>query len=198
LVSNDGKVQQKYVAEVKRLFQLLDLDMTLVDALIDWMDKDDVPYGVGGAEDSAYYSKDYKIKNARLDNWSELKLIVGFTPDVLKRLQDVATVRPSSSASIININTAQPLVLRAIFSTMSALDEETLFADRPYEKVSDATNNQPWKQGNNLSRLKVFSDTFMLRTHAMFGRANVREEYVLSRNGQNVTLLSRERLGWQF
>jgi general secretion pathway protein K len=125
-------------------------------------------------------------------------LIIGFTPDVLKRLQQVATVRPSTGASIININTAQPLVLRAIFSTMTALDEETLFADRPYEKVSDATNNQPWKQGNNLSRLKVFSDTFMLRTHAMFGRANVREEYVLSRNGQNVTLLSRERLGWQF
>jgi len=198
LVDNNGNVQPKHVTEVKQLFNLLDLDNTLVDALVDWMDKNDVPYGVGGAEDSAYYSKDYKIKNARLDNWSELKLIAGFTPKVLKKLETVATVHPSTGSSIININTANPLVLRAIFPNMTIADEENLFADRPYDKLSDAINNQPWKQGGDLSRLKVFSDTFMLRTHAMFGRANVREEYVLSRKGQTVTLLSRERLGWQF
>ncbi len=198
LVDNNGNVQPKHVTEVKRLFDLLELDNTLVDALVDWMDKNDVPYGAGGAEDSAYYSKDYKIKNARLDNWSELKLIAGFTPKVLKKLETVATVFPSTGSSIVNINTTNPLVLRAIFPDMSKLDEQAFFEERPYESVTTAISNQPWRQGGDLSRLKVFSDTFMLRTHAMFGRANVREEYVLSRNGQTVTLLSRERLGWQF
>jgi len=198
LVDNDGVVQPDSVKEVKRLFSLLDLDQTLVDALVDWMDENDIPYGVGGAEDSTYYSKDYKIKNARLDNFSELKLIYGFNAVIVKKLKTVATVRPSSGITDININTAAPLVLRALFRSMLALDEEGLFENRPYDKLSDAINNQPWKQGGNLSRLKVASDAFMLRTHAMFGRANVREEYILSRNGQTVTLLSRERLGWQF
>ncbi len=198
LVDANGKVISTHVTEVKNLFRLLDLNLDLVDALIDWMDKDDIPYGIGGAEDSAYYSKDYKIKNNHLDNWSELKLIYGFDTKVLKALEHVATVRPSTGTTTININTAQPFVLRAIFIKMTATDEENLFADRPYTKLSDGINNQTWKQNVSLSRLKVASDAFMLRTHAMFGRANVREEYILSRNGQTITLLSRERLGWQF
>ncbi|MDX8381566.1 MAG: type II secretion system minor pseudopilin GspK [Ghiorsea sp.] len=198
LIDASGNVQPTHVTEVKALFLLLELDDTLVDALVDWLDKDDVPYGVGGAEDSAYYSKDYKIKNNHLDNWSELKLISGFTAETLKVLKTVAAVRPSIGATSININTAEPLVLRALFTQMTAADEEAFFTDRPYDKLTDAINNQTWKQNDKLSRLKVYSDAFMLRTHAMFGRANVREEYILSRNGQNVTFLSRERLGWQF
>jgi len=198
LIDASGNVQPTHVTEVKALFRLLDLDDTLVDGLVDWLDKDQVPYGIGGAEDSAYYSKDYKIKNAQLDNWSELKLIIGFNAKILNILQKVVTVQPSLGSTNININTAQPFVLRAIFTQMTAADEETFFADRPYDKLTDALNTQIWKQGANLSRLKVYSDGFMLRTHAMFGRANVREEYILSRNGQIVTLLSRERLGWQF
>ncbi len=198
LVNNQGVVQQDKVKEVKRLFSLLDLDETLVDALVDWMDNNDIPYGVGGAEDSSYYAKDYKIKNARLDSWSELKLVQGFDADTLQLLKKVATVRPSSGNTAININTAAPLVLRAIFPDMTSMDEEAFFENRPYDTLTIALNQQPWRQGGNPSRLQVASDAFMLRTHAIFGRANVREEYVLSRNGPTVTLLSRERLGWQF
>jgi general secretion pathway protein K len=46
--------------------------------------------------------------------------------------------------------------------------------------------------------LSVGSDAFTLRTHASFGRAQVREEYLLLRTQQHVRLLWRERVGWQF
>ena len=197
LVGSSGVVNNDYVTQVKKLFNLLDLDPFLVDALVDWMDKDSLPYGIGGAEDSAYYDKDYKIKNARLDNWSELKLIRGFNSKILKRLQTVAIVRPSTGKTLININTANPFVLRALFPNMTQTDEENFFDDRPYSSTN-IINSQAWKTGGDLSRLSVFSNAFMLRTHAMFGRANVREEFLLSRNGQTVSLRSRERLGWQF
>lgn len=199
LVDSAGNIQPLHFNQLQRLFLLLELDSQLVNALADWMDKDSAPYGATGAEDSAYYDKDYKIKNARLDNWNELKLILGFDAEIIERLKVVATVRPSPSdgKSKININTAEPFVLMALFPEMQQLDEESFLENRPYDDTS-GINNQTWKTDGDVSRLKVGSDAFMLRTHAMFGRANVREEFLLSRNGQSVTLLSRERLGWQF
>lgn len=199
LVNDQGTVQSKHVEQLQRLFSYIGLDRYLVDALVDWMDKGDVPYGAGGAEDSAYYDKDYKIKNARLDNWSELKLIIGFDNDVLKKLATVATVRPSKNQgkTLININTAAPFVLMALFPKMNQDDEEVFFENRPYED-KNVINEQTWKTGGDIPRLSVYSDAFMLRTHALFGKADVREEFLLSRNGSQIKLISRERRGWQF
>ncbi len=199
LVNNQGAVQSKHVEQLQRLFSYVGLDRYLVEALVDWMDNDNIPYGAAGAEDSAYYDKDYKIKNTRLDNWSELKLIIGFDDNVLKKLATVATVRPATNngKTTININTAAPFVLMALFPKMNQNDEEIFFENRPYQDIN-TINNQPWKTGGDTSRLSVHSDAFMLRTHALFGKANVREEFLLSRNGSQIKLISRERRGWQF
>lgn len=204
LVDHNGNAKPKHIQQLVQLFNLLELDSNLVYPLVDWMDKNNIPSSAVGAEDSAYLDKDYKIKNKRLDSWSELKLIKGFDYETIKKLKTVACVIPSSSGNTrnrvkttININTAAPFVLRAIFPNMSQLDEQDFFDNRPYT-TKPTSASHAWTQGGDLSRLSVTSDTFMLRTHAMFGRANVREEYLLSRNGQTVTLLWRERLGWLF
>jgi len=197
LVDNNGVAIQKHVEQLQRLFTLLSIDNSLVDALVDWMDKDDRPYGTYGAEDAMYYDKDYKVKNARLDNLSELKLILGFKPNIIRRLKHVVCVHPSANGiSKININTAPADVLMALFPNMSKLDVEALAENLPYEDLN-SIKSLPWVAGGDLSRLSVGSDTFTLRTHASFGRAQVREEYLLLRTQQNVQLLWRERLGWQ-
>ncbi|MDQ6988246.1 MAG: type II secretion system minor pseudopilin GspK [Mariprofundaceae bacterium] len=199
LVNDAGVAQQAAVLELQRLFVLLEVDDALVHALVDWMDKDDVPYGAFGAEDSMYYAQDYKVKNARLDSWSELKLVLGFDKEILKTLQAVLTVRPAqhNGKTAININTTSVENMMAIFPNMNAIDAETFFESRPYEDTS-SINDLYWAEGGNLSRLSVSSDAFMVRTHALFGRANVREEYLLLRTGQVAHMIRRERLGWQF
>ena len=198
LVDNNGVAIQKHVEQLQRLFTLLSIDDGLVDALVDWMDKDDRPYGTFGAEDAMYYDKDYKVKNARLDNLSELKLILGFKPNIIRRLKHVVCVHPSTNngTSAININTAPADVLMAIFPNMTKLDIDSLAENLPYEDLS-SINSLPWVADGDLPRLSVGSDTFTLRTHASFGRAQVREEYLLLRTQQNIQLLWRERLGWQ-
>jgi len=198
LVDNQGVAIPKHVEQLKRLFTSLSIDSGLVDAMVDWMDKDDRPYGAFGAEDAMYYDKDYKVKNARLDNLSELRLILGFKPSIVRRLKHAVCVHPSNNGTTkININTAPTDVLMALFPNMSKLDVEALAENMPYENLN-SIKSLPWVAGGDLPRLSVGSDTFTLRTHASFGRVQVREEYLLLRTQQNVQLLWRERLGWQF
>lgn len=96
----------------------------------------------------------------------------------------------------ININTATPQVIMVPFPKMTNVDAEVLIESRPYEQMN-SLSNQSWIANGNLSRLSVFSDAFTLAAPPSFGRANVREEFLLSRTSQNTQLLSCKRLGWQ-
>jgi len=201
LVDDKGVIIQAHFTQLQELFFHLGIDSNLVNALADWMDKNDAPYGSTGAEDSSYYNKDYKVKNARLDNWSELKLIHGFDSEILAQLKTAAAVYPAKNngATPININTATAETLMALFPNMSALDVENIDLERPYASKSEMNLvNKTWAKDGDQNRLSVVSDTFMLRAHASFGQANVREEFLLSRSGSKVQLIRRERLGWQF
>ncbi len=198
LIDDKGAAQQKNIAQVKALFYSLEIEPSLVEPLVDWLDANDSPMGNTDAEDNGYYDKKYHVKNSRLDNWSELKLIMGFDAKTLEKLKNVATVRPSThnGQSRININTAPAEVLMALFPNMTQLDTKNIEESRPFENLNEV-KNEPWAKEGDFSRLSVSSDAFMVRTHASFGRANVREEYLLSRVGKNTTLIWRERLGWQ-
>jgi len=199
LVDDKGQVRPDELAVMKRLFSFLELDPGLVDALVDWMDVDDRPYGSNGAEDAAYYDSLYRVKNVRLDRWDELRLIRGFEARVLTRLAEAVVVRsvPSGSGvTAVNINTAGKVVLMALFEKMTDVDAEAMITGRPYADVAAAIANQPWVVGVNTARLSVSSDVFMVRTEARFGRAVLREEYMLLRQPEKMALLTRERLAW--
>lgn len=198
LVDGNGKVQNKEVIIARRLFSVLELDPNLVDALVDWMDADDRPQSSAGAEDAAYYDQAYRVKNAGLDRWDELSLIRGFDGETVSEIADHMVVRQVAKAGLtsININTVSRAVLLALFPKITDVDAEDWIAGRPYADVATALANQHWAVGVNTSRLSVTSDTFMVRTEARFGRAIMREEFMLLRQSETLTLLSRERLHW--
>jgi len=87
LVDKNGLAKPLFETSIKALFTQLDLDASLVDALIDWMDRDSQTHGSNGAEDSSYYDRDYHVKNARLDRWHELLLIRGFDAKTVAALE---------------------------------------------------------------------------------------------------------------
>ncbi|HMO25046.1 MAG TPA: type II secretion system protein GspK, partial [Tepidisphaeraceae bacterium] len=78
------------------------IDPELADALVDWIDEDDVATGIGGAESSYYLglSEPYTAKNAALETLDELAMVRGFTHAVLygdpSRSQSQSTLQFSS------------------------------------------------------------------------------------------------------
>lgn len=198
LVSDQGVADEYSVEAAKRLLLELELEATLIDALVDWMDADDRPSGIGGMESSAYYDRPYRVKNARLDRWDELRMVAGFKSEILKVLQEVAMVRPvtTGTKTLVNINTASKPVLKMYFPRMTDVDAEAVIENRPYTDLS-SVNTEAWVAAGRFERLSVRSDMFILHAEASFGHVNWKEDYLLERKGGKLSLIWRERRIWQ-
>ncbi len=200
LVDDAGKAKPDAVGIARRLFSLLELDDALVDALVDWMDKDDQPTGGGGAEKDAYFDLPYRIKNARLDRFQELKLVKGFDRATLDRLKEVACVRPALAGgkTPININTASAEVLQAVFPNMREADAAAVVADRGETPFTTTAPLIKAPSGNKVdaARLAVVSDAFIVRSHAEFGSVRWHEEQLISRQGKKFACIYRQQEGW--
>lgn len=197
LVDQKGMVQADVEASVKLIFQHLQLDRSLVNRLIDWIDQDSTPYGADGAEEAAYYDSPYKVKNSRLERWRELHFIKGFDEKIVTKLESYFVVRssPESGKSMVNVNTTPAAVLMAIFPLMTDVDAQAFIESRPYSVVN--VSDQPWGKGVNVQgRLSTTSDLFMVRTEARFGRVALREQFMVSRLGEALRLEAREKLEW--
>jgi len=113
------------------LVQRLGIDPTLVGAVIDWIDVDDIPTGSGGAESSYYrgLEKAYIARNGAMETIAELRLIKGFTDEILLKLGarrvggivDPATnlyftalPLPQGGGWRVNLNTAPPPILNSL------------------------------------------------------------------------------------
>jgi len=198
LVNDQGIADPYSVAQVQRLFALLNLDSNLVGALVDWMDADSKPFSAGGIEADGYYDRGYSIKNARLDRWDELRMVIGFDAKTVQALKNIVTVRPvyAGVKTLVNINTANKLVLQMLFPAMSDADADAMIQGRPYKDIA-AIQHQPWASGGDLARLSVRSDMFFLHAQASFGHVNWKENYLLARKSGRLNLVWRERIIWQ-
>lgn len=88
----------------------------------DWIDSDDQP-GENGAEKSHYtiQSPPYDCHNGRMDRAEELMLVKGMTAGIFAGIADRITVYGTNSG--VNINTADPVVLRALARTRKDTQE---------------------------------------------------------------------------
>ncbi len=132
--TGSSDVQQKKVNRVKRLFELLRVNPTLVDALIDWMDQDEVPQPSGA--ESLYYQSlrpPYRCANERLAGLGDLRLIKGFTPEIIERITPYVTVFPQDGGTPMNINTADPIVLQTLDPAVTQSVALEIVQGRPYK-----------------------------------------------------------------
>ncbi|MDP2227623.1 MAG: type II secretion system minor pseudopilin GspK, partial [Moraxellaceae bacterium] len=137
---HDNAPDEEAMAIFIRLLDALELPPELGPALRDWLDADTDPDGPEGAEDDFYtrLPVPYRTANRPLADISELQLIKGFTPEVVAALRPyVATLSPST---LINVNTADPVVLQALADTLSKRTAEDVAEKRPadgYGTVQD-------------------------------------------------------------
>jgi general secretion pathway protein K len=126
--------QKKKVARAKRLFELLRINPNLVDALIDWIDQDEVPQPAGA--ESLYYQSlrpPYRAANSPLPGLGDLRLIKGFTPEIIERITPYVTVFPQEGGAPMNLNTADPIVLQTLDPSITQTVAMEIVQGRPYK-----------------------------------------------------------------
>lgn len=199
---HDNAKDPAALAIFERLLKSLDLPDTLGGAVIDWIDADNEPESLDGAEDD-YYSRlspPYRVANRSLVDVSELRLIRGFTPEVFARLQPYICVLPAKA--LLNINTAPAEVLVALSPTLILRTAEELAKERPnkgYESVDEflsqpVFNGLDNQQKTDLSKqLSVNSDFFELISDAEIAGRHSSVLAVLARDDSGtIRLVSRD------
>jgi general secretion pathway protein K len=113
----------------KRLLQAQSLDPNLSDAVIDWIDTDSTNQAYG-AEDIEYLQlkTPYRAANQLMQSVEELRLVKGFTMEIVDKLRPSLTALPKPTE--ININTAPKEVLSALFSNLSSSAIDQLVTER--------------------------------------------------------------------
>lgn len=133
--TSGGDIQQKKkILRAKRLFELVRVNPDLVDALIDWMDQDEVPQPAGA--ESLYYQSlrpPYRSANSPLPGLGDLRLIKGFTPEVIERISPYITVFPQEGGVPMNVNTADPIVLQTLDPEVTQSVALEIVQGRPYK-----------------------------------------------------------------
>lgn len=171
LVRN-GKADPYQFEIMQRLLESLGLPGELAFALQDWMDSDGESSATGGAEDDFYLSlrSPYRAANAMLSHVDELRLVRGFSPDVIEKLRPFVTALPEFSA--INVNTAPREVLAALQQTYSDSDLDAVTSRRerlPFRDLADFRGT--------LKKSSFDTREGLLTTASQYFQANVAAKY---------------------
>jgi general secretion pathway protein K len=163
LIAKKAKVQR-----VKRLFELLQINPDLVDAIVDWVDQDETPEPTGA--ESLYYQTlrpSYRAANAPLQTLLELRLIKGMTPDIMAKLSKVVTVYPQEGQGKVNLNTANPLVIQALDPSITQSVAADIALARPFKTIQELDRVSSFQDiGKELRAQNLYdvkSDLFLAR-----------------------------------
>ncbi len=153
VLPNGNAPDEQKIAVFRRLLSILDIDPSFADAVVDWLDNDDISR-VGGAESSYYLSLPfpYRAKNDLFDTLDELRLVRGMTAERFEKLSPFVTI---SSSGTININTAPREILMALSAGQDAADVGEISAatadqiiefrkDKAFAKARDIGNVSPF------------------------------------------------------
>lgn len=202
-------------ARFQRILQNLELTASeiqqITPALIDWMDvgQDNVsPYG---AEDDFYQGlaepqKPHLAANQLIVDISELRLIKGFSEEILKKLRITKNTGPETGEILpalftvlpeytsININTAPAEVLKSLDIKITDQVAENIIAKRdgtaltngaatPFKSVNDFKSYLGSIQVNNvdITSLAVTTEYFSLKAKTVVGQSTMHLNTLLKR-----------------
>lgn len=169
----NGQPSKPDIGAFRYLLQSLDIDPNLTDAVIDWIDADSTT-SAAGAEDIDYLQMKtpYRAANQPMQSVEELRLVRGFTRDMVDKLRPFITALPQPTT--INVNTASKEVLAALFYTAPTL-ADGLVTERdkqPYKSIEDIRTKNPQlpPASNTIAPYDVKSSYFEVEVTTLFGR----------------------------
>lgn len=202
LLLRDNGVDASAQSYFKRLLSNLDQPDNLDAALIDWMDTDNEPTGIDGAEDDHYtrLPVPYRTANQPLTDISELLLIKGFTPAIVERLRPFVSALPATAG--LNVNTAPSELIQALTENMTLSGADEQARQRPadgYESVdqflgSTAFNGMDTKDKEAIKAwLSVKTGYFGLDADASIsGRHSVLHAVIARGDSGTLRIVSRD------
>jgi general secretion pathway protein K len=160
------------IGAFQQLLRSLGIDPNLTDAVIDWIDADGNARAAG-AEDIDYLQMQtpYRAANQPLQSLEELRLVRGFSREMVDKLRPWVIALPQPTE--INVNTASKEVLGALFYTLPASAIESIVSDRPYADQARLTAKlQQLAAGNTLPQafFGTKSSYFEVEIATLFGR----------------------------
>jgi general secretion pathway protein K len=138
-----GQIDPNGVAQLQRLFLLLNIPLDIVPAIVDWLDRDSIE-SQGGAE-ADYYLRlipPYEPRNGPMPTLGDLRLVKGVDDAIFMKLRNYLTVAPEPS---VNVNTAPPEVIacldQALTANTSAVTQLMQARSiRPFSNITDVLN----------------------------------------------------------
>ncbi|NOT95308.1 MAG: type II secretion system minor pseudopilin GspK [Nitrospira sp.] len=188
----DPIAKKTKVLRFKRLFELVQVNPDLVDAIVDWVDQDEVPEA-SGAEGPYYQTlrPSYRAANAPLQTLLELRLIKGMTPDLIEKLSKVVTVYPQEGESRVNVNTASLLVLQALDPRITQGVASDIIQARPFKTIQDLDRVSSFEAVGKELRIQnlydIKSDLFLARMVVSVNEVTRNGTVVLQRNASTGT-----------
>lgn len=196
-----GKSSPPDTGAFRQLLLSLSIDPNLTDAVVDWIDADSDTQAYG-AEDLDYLQmkSPYRAANQPMQSIDELRLVRGFTVEIVDKLRPWVTAIPQGSE--INVNTAPKEVLGALFYTLPASAIEQIVAQLPYKDQAElvkkiqglATGTEPSKA---FSPYGIKSSYFEVTVETRFGRYQRTTQALIHRGVDDSTsrvLWHRQRL----
>ena len=161
---------------LRRLLAVLELPGDLANGVRDWIDADDQVSFPGGAEDLDYLGGNdpYRTANRLLIDINALYRIKGFTPEIVKRLRPFVTALPRGTP--INVNTASPEVLTALFEDLTLDAAKDLAAKRektPFDDLNAFKDRTKTLKLLNPNMIDVKCDFFLLTANVLFNRTEL-------------------------
>lgn len=167
-VSGNPIAKKATIGRFKRLFAFVQINPDLVDAIVDWVDQDDIPEPSGA--ESLYYQTlrpSYRAANQPLQTLLELRLIKGMTPEILAKLSKLVTVYESVGDSMVNMNTADAFVIQSLHEDITQAIAADIVQARPFKnnKTDDLDRVSSFEAiGKTIRQLyDIKSDLFLAR-----------------------------------
>ena len=190
------KAEDTAYAEVfTRLLEELELPVTLIPAILDWLDHDSEARIPFGAEDDYYLSLDppYRSANRLMTHISELRLVAGIDSGTFDKIRPYISALPTTTP--INVNTAPALILQSLHKEITLELAEQLITSRqnePFAKVEGFLRLDPLA-GISIPKvlLSVDSRYFLLDARVRIGERTQHYHSHLVRFSDRI-----ERLMW--
>lgn len=148
LIGPSGNVDSVIKGRCIRLFEALEIKnpQAHVDALIDWLDADEIPQPEG-AESRYYVHQDPSVRcqNGPMESLEELGLIAGFSSEEIGRLKNHVTLYGDTQ---IHLNSATQEVLSALAEEMDRETAQRLVevaARSPFRSLEDLKTLPGWE-----------------------------------------------------
>ena len=153
VLPNGNAPDEQKLAVFRRLLEVLDIEPSLADAVVDWLDNDDTSR-VGGAESSYYLSLPfpYRAKNDFFDTLEELRLVRGMTAERFGKLSPFVTIHSSGR---VNINTAPKEILMALSAGQDAAEAGEIGAATA-DQIIEYRKDKPFRNAREIGNVSPF------------------------------------------